>query len=64
MYGSGQPYISGIFGREITRYTVIYGVYIRFWPTLFLTQLLKNDMYVGILMTNIDIPVTNKQRPR
>jgi hypothetical protein len=26
--------IYGIFGREITRYTVIYGVYIRFWPIL------------------------------
>jgi hypothetical protein len=26
--------IYGIFGREITKYTVIYGVYIRFWPTL------------------------------
>ena len=26
--------ISGIFGREITKYTVIYGVHIRFWPTL------------------------------
>ena len=24
----------GNFGREITKYTVIYGVYIRFWPTL------------------------------
>jgi len=24
----------GIFGREITKYTVIYSVYIRFWPTL------------------------------
>ena len=24
----------GIFGAEITKYTVIYGVYIRFWPTL------------------------------
>jgi len=24
----------GIFGREITKCTVIYGVYIRFWPTL------------------------------
>jgi len=22
-----------IFGREITKYAVIYGVYIRFWPT-------------------------------
>ena len=26
--------IYGICGREITRYTVIYGVCIRFWPTL------------------------------
>jgi hypothetical protein len=24
----------GIFGREITKFTVIYGVYIQFWPTL------------------------------
>ena len=24
----------GVFGREINKYTVIYGVYIRFWPTL------------------------------
>jgi len=24
----------GIFGSEITRYTVIYGVYLQFWPTL------------------------------
>jgi len=27
-------YIYGILGREIIKYTVIYGVYIRFWPTL------------------------------
>jgi len=26
--------IYGIFGREIIHYTFIYGVYIRFWPTL------------------------------
>ena len=26
--------IYGIFGREISEYTVIYGVYIWFWPTL------------------------------
>ena len=25
---------SGIFGREITKYTVIYGVCVQFWPTL------------------------------
>ena len=33
-----ESYIYGVytvfFGREITKYTVIYGVYIRFWPTL------------------------------
>jgi len=28
------PCTYGIFGREITKYTVIYGVYIQFWPTL------------------------------
>jgi len=27
-------YIYGILGREITKYTVTYGVRIRFWPTL------------------------------
>ena len=27
-------FIYGIFGREIIKYTVIYGVDIRFWPTL------------------------------
>ena len=26
--------IYGIFGRDITKITVIYGAYIRFWPTL------------------------------
>ena len=26
--------IYGIFGREITKYTVIYSAYIQFWPTL------------------------------
>jgi len=36
IYGSGQPYIYGIFGRDIINYTIIYGVYIRFWPTLYI----------------------------
>jgi len=36
-----QPYINGIFGREITTYTVIYGVYIRFWPTLYVHHIIK-----------------------
>ena len=30
-------------GREITKYTVIYGVYIRFWPTLDTTCLPKEN---------------------
>ena len=29
-----KRFVYGIFGREITKYTVIYGVYIRFWPAL------------------------------
>jgi hypothetical protein len=33
--------ICGIFGREITEYTVIYGVYIRFWPTLYMCCVAK-----------------------
>ena len=36
--GWPEPCIYGVytvfFGREITKYTVIYGVYIQFWPTL------------------------------
>jgi hypothetical protein len=27
-----------MYGREITKYTVIYGVHIQFWPTLLLMQ--------------------------
>ena len=30
--------IYGIFGREIAKHTVIYGVFIRFWPTLFMVR--------------------------
>jgi len=32
--GFTNIYIHGIFGREITKCTVIYGVYKRFWPNL------------------------------
>jgi len=32
--------IHGIFGREINKYTFVYGVYIRFWPTLGMTQMI------------------------
>jgi hypothetical protein len=28
----------GIFSREFTKYTIIYGVNIRFWPTLLIPQ--------------------------
>ena len=34
--------IYGIFGREIIKYTVIYGVYIRFWPTLVVRNFFKH----------------------
>jgi len=30
----------GIFGREITKYTVMHGVYVRVWPTLHMCVLL------------------------
>ena len=33
-------YMCGICGREITKYTVVYGVYIWFWPTLHLMGLI------------------------
>jgi len=32
--------VYGTFGREITIYMVIYGVYIRFWPTLLIAYIL------------------------
>jgi len=37
IYRVGQNHIWGIYGilrKEITKNTVIYGAYIRFWPTL------------------------------
>ena len=36
--------VYGICGRKITKYTVIYGVYKRFWPT---QQLEVQDYQVG-----------------
>ena len=32
--GWPEPFIYGIFSRDFVRYTIIYGVYIGFWPTL------------------------------
>ena len=34
--------IYGIFSRRFFKYTVIYGVYIRFWPTLLVTKIILN----------------------
>ena len=31
--------IYGVFGWEITKYTVVYGAYTRFWPTLIVHKL-------------------------
>jgi hypothetical protein len=31
--------IHSIFGREVTEYAVVYGAYIRSWPTLFMTKI-------------------------
>jgi len=43
IYRVGQTPIyvvyNGIFGRETIEYTVIYGVYIQFWPTLLIYNL-------------------------
>ena len=41
--------IHGIFGRKIIKCTVIYGGYIRFWPTLRMTppQQEKKGMSIG-----------------
>ena len=42
--------IYGIFGSGITKYTVIYGVYIRFWPTL----LIHTECRIKIKSKNMD----------
>jgi hypothetical protein len=46
IYSSGQPYTYGIFSREITIYTVIYGVYVRFWPTLHIRYFWQQNHYI------------------
>ena len=47
--------IYGIFGREIIKYTVIYGVYIRFWPTLAIHVCLWPTLVVQHGHTYIDM---------
>jgi len=45
--------IYGIFGREITKYTVIYGADIRVWPTLLIA--IKDGLYKhGLHITHLD----------
>jgi hypothetical protein len=39
--------IYGTFGREITKYTVIYGGYIRFWPTLHMVPSYWNNQIMN-----------------
>jgi hypothetical protein len=36
----------GILGREITKYTVIYDVYVRFWPTQTIRRGTPFDIYI------------------
>jgi len=43
-------YINGIFGREIIKYTVIYGVYIRSWPTLVMRRSWLKQAAVVLLL--------------
>ena len=42
--------IYGIFGREIAIHTAIYGVYIRFWPTLVIRYMYVEGVYVEVCM--------------
>ena len=41
----------GIFGRKFTKYTVIYGVYIRSWPTLVMFLVLARTTYAYVVRT-------------
>ena len=49
--------VYGILGREITKFMVIYGVYIRFWPTL-------NTLYADVQGNTRIHVLENIQRPR
>jgi len=37
--------IYGVFGREITKYTVIYGAYVRFWSTPYIYDAVNGGAY-------------------
>ena len=49
----------GIFGRGITKYTVIYDVYTRFWPTLKMLVLHKEGGWLGAWGSSTDVEVPN-----
>ena len=55
-------YLYGIFGREITKYTVIYDVYIRFWPTLLICILdPPSCRYLHTFRSGFDAGLSNVQ---
>ena len=67
IYRVGQNHIYiqcvyGIFGRGITIYTVIYGVYIRYWPTLYKYKVLVNPTDVPFLWWHCPSVPENQQR--
>jgi hypothetical protein len=71
LYRAGHPYdtcrvgqnhiyircIYGIFGREFTKYTVIYGVFIRFWPPIWYVHIVC--VCVCIWQANMGTSVTD-----
>jgi hypothetical protein len=58
--------IYGIFGRDITTYTVIYGVYIQFWPSLCMCFKCRGPCAPNItaLAPNVAAPVCMHQMLR
>jgi len=50
----------GNFGREITKYTVIYGVYIRFWPTLCICMVLATLCYRKAVLWQVYLSATEQ----
>ena len=53
--------IYGIFGREITKYTVIYGVCIRFWPNL---NMGIEEYYPATVLFSITVLPSFKESPQ
>jgi len=75
-YGWPEPYIyryirciHGIFGREITIHTVIYGADIRFWPTLEISKHAQRHVFhfmrgsIQVRHTQISKEALSPERP-